>query len=141
MGTLKILLLILLTPLVSCSQNNRDYFGNITDVTIPASAIVTREEHNKMGPGYAKVLEVNLDADATNRLLISIEKSHYYKNIEPILTRSGPKPLIQYGQYKGLWYRQKNGYVFFGTTLNDRDVITATFDPTKKKATFGIFAD
>ena len=59
----------------------------------------------------------------------------------PILGPSGPKPLIQYGLYKGLWYTQKNGYTFYATTLNDQDVITATFDPTKKKATFGIFAD
>ena len=75
MGTLKVLFFIMLAPLVSFSQNNKNYFGRITDVTIPASARIAREEHNKMGPAYAKVLEVNLDSDAFNVLLNSIEKS------------------------------------------------------------------
>jgi hypothetical protein len=141
MRILKAVLFIVFVPLISCSQNSKQHFSEITNVTIPASAQIIRNEYNKMGTGYAQVLEVNLNENAANKLLESIVKSHYYKQIDTILNPLGHKPLIQHGKYKGLWYRQKDGYLFYGTTLNDRDVVTATFDSIKKKATFGIFTD
>lgn len=141
MRTISIVFFILFTIHISCNQESRKYFGDITDVTIPASAQVTRNEYRKMGQGHTQVLEVSLEAKANNKLLQSILQSHYFKYIDTIINPLNPMPLIQHGKYKGLWYKQKNGFAFYGTTLNERDVITATFDSIRKKATFGTFAD
>jgi hypothetical protein len=116
-------------------------FENITDVTIPQSAKVIRDEYTNMGPGYAKVLELTLNLKDKNDLLYSIYKSHYFKLMDSIPNPRNVMPLIQHGKYKGLWYKQKDGFAFFGRTLNDRDVFTATFDSIENKASFGTFAD
>ena len=127
--------------LISCDQKTEKYFEDVTDITIPASARVNRDEYRDMGQGHSQVLELNLEAVAKNELLHSILKSHYFKHIDTIINPLNPMPLIQHGKYKGLWYKQKNGFAFYGTTLNERDVITATFDSMERKMTFGSFAD
>lgn len=141
MRALILVLLILFTTFISCTQDSRGYFEKIADVSIPASSKVTRDDYYKMGPGYACVLEMKLEPDAADGLLQSIFKSGYYKQIDTLVDPLGPMPLILRGKYKGLWYRNKKGYAFYGVTLNERDVITATFDTLTKEASFGIFAD
>ncbi len=141
MKIISIVFLILFSTITSCSQKSIQYFADITDVDIPASAKVLRDEYRKMGSGHSQVLELKLELDATSKLLRAIINSHYFKQIDTITDPISQQPLIQYGKYKGLWYKQKNGYAFYGTTLNDRDVVTATFDSVGRKATFGIFAD
>jgi hypothetical protein len=142
MRTAIIIFFFFLLIFISCSYKSKKYFEGITDVTIPASAKVIRDEYNKMGSaGHAQVLEVKLEVDATHKLMQSIIKSHYYKQIDTIIDPVGYVPFIQHGKYKGLWYKHKNGYAFHGRTLNDRDVITATFDSIENRASFGIFAD
>ena len=116
-------------------------FEEFTAITIPASAKVVNDEHQDMGQDYGKVLELHLDNNAQADLLHFVTGSPFYKPINISDNIVKPDLFQQVGQRRGLWYRNKRGYAFYGSTIDSRDNVTATIDTIASKTYFQYLAD
>jgi hypothetical protein len=128
--------------LLSCRQSNKDVFEEFTDITIPSSAEVIKDEYQDMGQNFGKVLELQLDPKSVLEIKLSISKSRFFNAsafinnnvINPELMRSTKKK-------KGVWYREPKGYAFYGSTNDEREDVTATIDTAHRIAKFQYLAD
>jgi hypothetical protein len=132
----------LVSSIVACNQSNKNVFEEFTDIKIPESVKVINDAYQDMGQDYGKVLELSLNIQSTSELELSVLKSTFFNSsifINDNIISS--ELLYSIGNRKGIWYRNKMGYAFFGSTLDEKENVTVSIDTVHKIAKFQYLAD
>ena len=127
--------------LTSCSTSYRKQFENLTDIEIPNSAIVTKQEYQDMKQDFSKLYEIKLDKFSIGNIKGSILKSMYYDstvfNVNGVIESKTLRP----GNVNGLWYHDSVGFSFYGMTTDMRGIIIAKIDSIAMTAKFEYGSD
>ena len=103
---------------------------------------MTNDKHEDIGLDYEKTLELRYDKKTWTEIELSILKSRFFdSSFYTDINVVNEHQLIAIGDTRGIWYRDKTGYSFFGLTNNNRDNITVKMDTTIMSAKFQYLAD
>lgn len=123
-------------------QANKKVFEKFTDISIPKNAQVIKDEYQDMGQDYGKVLELNLDHQSQKDFEEAIKRSCFFDPSAFTDNNIVPEHYMHSkDERRGIWYRNKSGYAFYGSTLDEQDNVIVTIDTIKKVAKFQYLAD
>ncbi|WP_332736252.1 hypothetical protein [Flavihumibacter sp.] len=116
-------------------------FEKLTKINIPKDVVVTKQEYLDMNQDFAKKFEIKLNRTSLADLKLSILNSTYYNSAVFIDNGIIDSKLFQKAHEKGLWYRDNNGYSFYGFINNGREVVIAKVDTLAMTAKFEYGSD
>jgi hypothetical protein len=136
-----ILYILILITTASCRISNKKVFEEFSDIHIPTTAKVFNDQYQVLGQDFVKILELKLDKISKADLELSILKSKFFNSA--IYSDKGilESQQLTIDHKKGLWYRDKNGYSFYGSANNEKDIVTVTIDTLAMNAQFKFSAD
>lgn len=127
---------------VSCKNDNRKTFEDFTNVRIPKSSKIIKAEYQDMFQDNGILLVLQLNKKSKDEIISSIKISKFYNSdIFIVGNNINESVFVRNKNIKGIWYRDNAGYSFYGSTINERDNVTATIDTLKMTAKFQYLAD
>ncbi len=135
-----VFIFLLLIGIVSCGTGNKSVFEENTDISIPSSAQIVKDEYQDMMQDYVRILHLKLNNKSKEAILLSVLKSVYFNS--SVKSDSGvyASQKIQKGDQAGIWYRYQNGFRFLGS-YKEHDNIYVNIDTVKMIAEFEYFSD
>ncbi len=125
----------------SCRYNNESVFEEATDISIPSSTTITKDEYHDMGQDYVKILQLKLNEKSAKAIELSILKSSYFNSAIKSDSGIDASQQIKFQNVSGIWYRYQNGFKFHGNSNKNRDVILAEIDTVKMIGSFELSSD
>ena len=132
---------IVLIAFTSCGTGNRWRFEKFTDIDLPSSISIVKDEYQDMGPDFARILEVKLNNSSLAEMKTSIEKSKFFNPSFYSDNGVQESQLQKVGDIQGVWYRNKMGFSFLGRYDNKTCNIYVAIDTVAGTGKFEYLSD